>query len=90
MVGHQPFEPHVFLLQLFEPLDRLFFGSAVFLPPAVVGRGADCQFLAHFLHALASGQKCGRLAQLLEDLFGGMSFAFHVESWAALTRRQLS
>ena len=87
-VRDQLFEPPILLLQLLESLDGLLLGSAVFLPPAVVGRRTDFQLLADFLHALASGQKRGRLAQLLDDLFGSVSFAFHVESSAALSRRQ--
>ena len=86
----QLLEPAVFLLQFLEPFHGLFLRSAIFLPPPMVGRRTDFQLLADFLHALASRQKRGRLAQLLDDLFGCVSFAFHVESSAALTRRQLS
>lgn len=82
----RPFSVSSFL----EPLDRLLFGSAVFLSPSVVSRRADFQLLADLLHALASGQQRRGLAQLLDDLFSGVLFAFHVESSAALSRRQLS
>jgi hypothetical protein len=43
----------------------------------MVGRRADFQLFADGLHALASGQQRRGLAQLLDDLFGGVSLAFH-------------
>ena len=60
--------------------------ASVFLPPPVISRRTDFQPLADFLHAPASGQQRRRFTQLLDNLFGRVSFAFHVESSAALAR----
>jgi len=79
-LGHRFFEPAVFLFQFFEPLDGLLLGSAILLLPTVKGRRADFDLFAYLFDALSRRQQRRCFTQLLDDLFGCVSFALHGES----------
>ena len=73
LVGHDPLEPRVLLLELLEPLGLVDVHHAELLAPAVEGLLADAVLADHLRDALARL----RLAQDADPLLGRVAFAFH-------------
>ena len=68
LIGHQPLQPRVLLLQLLEPLRLIQPQAALLPPPAVVGLLGDAEPSCHFGHTLALRQDHLRLPQFPDDL----------------------